>query len=101
MSSRPDSPDNDADETSSIAESSVGNRIRRSEPQRIQYFEDQSECDDIIPHRAHCSRCDKWIHLGNRQTYVVRPWENHRRKCDQRPPVSEELVHLTLKFILY
>ncbi|OAX39617.1 hypothetical protein K503DRAFT_73116 [Rhizopogon vinicolor AM-OR11-026] len=86
----PDSPDNDIDETSSIAESSFGGRIRRSEPERIQYFKDQSQCDDVEPHRAHCTRCDKWISLGKKQTYVVRPWENHRRKCDQRPPVSKE-----------
>ncbi|KAG0709418.1 hypothetical protein DFH29DRAFT_888359 [Suillus ampliporus] len=86
---RPDTPD-DADETSSIAESSAGTRIRRSEPERIQYFKDQSQCDDMEPHRVHCVRCDKWISLGKRQTYAVRAWEIHRRRCDPRPPVSKE-----------
>ncbi|KAG1725738.1 hypothetical protein EDB19DRAFT_1929996 [Suillus lakei] len=86
----PDTPDDDADETSSIAESSAGGRIRRSEPERIQYFRDQSQCDDMEPHRVHCARCDKWINLGKRQTYAVRPWEIHRRRCDPRSPVSKE-----------
>lgn len=86
----PDTPNDDADETSSIAESSAGGRIRRSESERIQYFKDQSQCDDIEPRRVHCARCDKWINLGKRQTYAVRPWEIHRRKCDPRSPVSKE-----------
>ncbi|KAG1774102.1 hypothetical protein EV702DRAFT_1126647 [Suillus placidus] len=86
----PDTPDDDADETSSIAESSAGGRIRRSESERIQYFKDQSQCDDMEPHRVHCARCDKWINLGKRQTYTVRPWEIHRRRCDPRSPVSKK-----------
>ncbi|KAG1880538.1 hypothetical protein C8R48DRAFT_684464 [Suillus tomentosus] len=86
----PDTPDDDADETSSIAESSAGGRIRRSESERIQYFKDQSQCDDMEPHRVHCARCDKWINLGRRQTYAVRPWEIHRRRCDPRSPVSKK-----------
>jgi hypothetical protein len=101
MTSRPDTPDNDADETSSIAESSFGSRIRRLEPERIQYFKDQSHCDDSEPHRAHCNRCNRWIYLGKRQTYAVRPWETHRRKCDQVPPVSKESVRFTLNVELY
>ncbi|KAG2128594.1 hypothetical protein DEU56DRAFT_819149 [Suillus clintonianus] len=83
----PNTPDDDADETSSIAESSAGARIRRSEPERIQYFKGQSLCDDVESHRAHCVRCNKWISLGKRQTYTVRYWEIHRRRCDQRTPV--------------
>lgn len=86
----PDTPDDDADETSSIAESSAGGRIRRSESERIQYFKDQSHCDDMEPHRVHCARCDKWINLGKRQTYTVRPWEIHQRRCDPRSPVSKK-----------
>lgn len=86
----PDTPDDDADETSSIAESSAGGRIRRSESERIQYFKDQPQCDDMEAHRAHCVRCDKWINLGKRQTYTVRPWEIHRQKCDPRSPVSKK-----------
>lgn len=86
----PDAPDDDADETSSIAESSAGGRIRRSESERIQYFKDQPQCDDMEAHRVHCARCDKWINLGKRQTYTVRPWEIHRRKCDPRSPVSKK-----------
>ncbi|KAG2157679.1 uncharacterized protein EDB93DRAFT_805936 [Suillus bovinus] len=86
----PDSPEDDADETSSIAESSAGARIRRSESERIQYFKDQSQCDGMEPRRVHCSRCDKWINLGKRQTYAVRPWEIHRRKCDPQSPISKK-----------
>ncbi|KAG2136316.1 hypothetical protein BD769DRAFT_1440166 [Suillus cothurnatus] len=81
----PGTPGDDADETSSIAESSAGGRIRRSESERIQYFKDQSHCDDMEPRRVHCARCDKWINLGKRQTYAVRPWEVHRRSVTCSP----------------
>lgn len=31
-----------------------------------------------------CKRCDKWVNLGRKQTYAVRPWEQHRDQCDRK-----------------
>ncbi|KIJ57773.1 hypothetical protein HYDPIDRAFT_34803 [Hydnomerulius pinastri MD-312] len=89
-SRRPESPADDADETSSIAESSSGTRVRRSEPERIQYFKDQPACGELEAHRAFCTRCDSWVSLGKQRTYTVRPWELHRTKCDQKPAAAKE-----------
>lgn len=87
---RPTSPSDDADETESVAESSSGTRIYRSEPERIEYFKKQPECGELEPHRAFCTRCDSWINLGKGRTYIVRPWERHRAKCDPKPPAAKE-----------
>lgn len=75
----------DADETESIGESSTGTRIRRTESERMQYFNDQLECGELEMHRAFCTRCNSWVNLGKRQSYTVRPWEKHRAKCDLKP----------------
>ena len=85
-------PEPDAEETddgASVAESFVSNtKIRRTEAERIEYFRNQPECGEIEPHRAFCTRCNKHVGLGKKQTYTVRPWETHRAKCDQKLPVS-------------
>lgn len=79
------------DDNVSIADSvvtiSVG-KIRRTETERIEYFRNQSECSTLEPHRALCTRCNKFVNLGRNQTYAVRPWETHRTKCDQQIPSS-------------
>ncbi|KAI6113014.1 hypothetical protein F5141DRAFT_1110965 [Pisolithus sp. B1] len=87
---QPSSPADDADETESIAESSCGTRVYRSEPERIEYFKKQPECGELEPHRAFCTRCDSWINLRKNQTYTVRPWEKHRARCDLKPSVAKE-----------
>ncbi|KAI6130144.1 hypothetical protein EV401DRAFT_2255275 [Pisolithus croceorrhizus] len=87
---QPSSPADDADETESIAESSCGTRVYRSEPERIEYFKKQPECGQLEPHRAFCTRCDSWINLRKNQTYTVQPWEKHRAKCDLKPSVAKE-----------
>jgi hypothetical protein len=89
---RPESPADDADETSSIAESSTGVRVRRTEPERMQYLKDQPECSELEAHRAFCTRCNSWVNLGKPRTYTVRRWEVHRVKCDQKPPAEKESV---------
>ncbi|KAI6096987.1 hypothetical protein EDD16DRAFT_1772166, partial [Pisolithus croceorrhizus] len=89
---QPSSPADDADETESIAESSCGTRVYRSEPERIEYFKKQPECGELEPHRAFCTRCDSWINLRKNQTYTVQPWEKHRAKCDLKPSVAKEFV---------
>ncbi|KAF9224029.1 hypothetical protein BS17DRAFT_780368 [Gyrodon lividus] len=87
---RPESPADDADETSSIAESSSGVRVRRTEPERIQYLKDQPECGELEAHRAFCTRCESWVNLGKPRTYTVRRWEVHRLKCNQKPAAGTE-----------
>ncbi|KAH7926047.1 hypothetical protein BV22DRAFT_390586 [Leucogyrophana mollusca] len=90
-SKRPDTPDED-DDASSIAESSNGGitRIRRTEPERIQYFKDQPDCGEMEPYRVFCKRCNKWVNLGRRTTYTVRPWETHRSRCDKKPAAVKD-----------
>jgi len=39
----------------------------------------------VEPHRVHCSRCDKWLSLGTKQTYALGPWDKHRESCDRKP----------------
>jgi hypothetical protein len=75
------------DDNASITDSvmSVGVvKIRRTETERIEYFRNQPECGTLEPHRAFCTRCNKFVNLGRKQTYAVRPWETHRSKCDQQ-----------------
>ncbi|KAI5995553.1 hypothetical protein EDD15DRAFT_2254836 [Pisolithus albus] len=88
---QPSSPADDGDETESIAESSCGTRVYRSEPERIEYFKKQPECGELEPHRAFCTRCDSWVYLRKKQTYTVQPWERHRAKCDLKPSVAKEI----------
>jgi len=74
------------DDNLSVANSAVNaGRLRRNEAERIQYFENESECGKMEPHQVHCLRCNKPVNLGRKQTYAVRPWEIHRARCDQRP----------------
>lgn len=75
------------EETSSIAESISGApRVRRTEAERIKVFQDHPDCDEVEPHRVHCTRCNKWLSLGTKQTYATSPWEKHRESCDRKPP---------------
>jgi hypothetical protein len=57
--------------------------IRRTEAERIEYFNNQPDCSNIEPHNVTCTRCNKVVQLGRKQTYTVKPWETHRRRCDQ------------------
>lgn len=59
-------------------------RVRRSEAERIQYFNEDENCGVSEPNRAECLKCGKFISLGKRQTYAVRPWEIHRTRCDKK-----------------
>ncbi|KAF9006100.1 hypothetical protein BDQ17DRAFT_1352741 [Cyathus striatus] len=85
---RSNTPETEFDDDASIAESaiSISSRIRRNEAERIQYFENQSDCGKLESHRAFCTRCGKFVSLGTKQTYTVRPWEKHRTRCDQKSP---------------
>jgi len=84
-SRRPASPDTEMDDGVSVADSVMStNRIRRSEAERVEYFKNEPECGMLEEHRAECTRCGKFVALGRKQKYTVRPWEIHRLKCDQK-----------------
>ncbi|KAF9454289.1 hypothetical protein P691DRAFT_770724 [Macrolepiota fuliginosa MF-IS2] len=92
--------------TDSIADTNSisANRIKRTENERKQYFENESECGSVEPRRAFCTRCKDWVRLSSRQTYYVRPWEMHRAKCDQKLPVENTYKDLgivaTIPFVV-
>lgn len=70
----------------SVAESIRGTtRIRRTEAERRQYFENQPECANISPYEVTCTRCDKVLKLDRRRPYHVQRWEKHRLTCDLKP----------------
>ncbi|KAF7308422.1 hypothetical protein HMN09_00691000 [Mycena chlorophos] len=77
------------DDNASVAESSVmGGAIRRTEAERIEYFKNQPDCAELEPHSVKCTRCNKTVSLGRQRPYTVKPWETHRRKCDQKLPAG-------------
>jgi len=78
------------DDNVSVADSSVSVKIRRNEAERIEYFQNQSECGKMEPRHVECLRCGKSVNLGRKQTYAVRPWEIHRARCDQKPAQTIE-----------
>lgn len=85
--SRPMTPD--IDDASSVAESChAALKRRRTEGERIQVLNGYAECGEMEPHRVFCTRCNKWVNLGKKQTYAVQPWEKHRIRCDQKGPVE-------------
>jgi hypothetical protein len=78
------------DDNVSVADSSISIKIRRNETERIEYFQNQSECGKMEPHHVECLRCGKSVNLGRKQTYAIRPWEIHRARCDQKPAQTIE-----------
>ena len=93
-------PETEVDDNASIADSvmsvTVG-KIRRTETERVEYFRNQPECGTLELHRVFCTRCNKFVNLGRKQTYAVRPWETHRNKCDQRVLSSHMCVSVIYK----
>lgn len=85
------------DDNVSVADSSV--TIRRNEAERVEYFQNQSECGKMEPHHVQCLRCGKSVNLGRKQTYAVRPWEIHRARCDQKPAQTVEASPTTEKVV--
>ncbi|KAL0575287.1 hypothetical protein V5O48_006688 [Marasmius crinis-equi] len=83
----PAQSESDFDDGASIAESFMSiNKVRRTEAERIEYFNNQPEASNIEAHQVTCLRCKKTISLGKKQTYVVKPWETHRTRCDAKVP---------------
>lgn len=67
-----------------MAESSPGMvTIRRTETERIKILRENEHCGDLEPHKAFCKHCSKWVNLGKQQTYALKPWDAHRRRCDK------------------
>jgi len=63
----------------SVTESSKGHR--KTEEERLQFFNSQPDCREVEPHRAFCTGCDQWVPLNPARAYVMRPWIVHRREC--------------------
>jgi hypothetical protein len=83
------------DDNASVAESSFSTAvIRRTEAERIEYFKNQPDCADTEPHSVLCTRCNKTVNLGRKQTYAVKPWEKHRVRCDAKVSASVACVCL-------
>ncbi|KAG5647861.1 hypothetical protein DXG03_007785 [Asterophora parasitica] len=86
-SRRPASPETDVDDSASVTDSAIStSKMRRSEVERKTYFENEPECGRLEDHSAECTRCGRFVALGRRRKYTVRPWEIHRLKCDQKEP---------------
>lgn len=86
FSSKSIAAEEDFDDNASIADSIISvTKTRRNEVERIEYYKNQPECGILEPHAAQCTRCNKVVKLGRKQTYAVRPWELHRVRCDQKP----------------
>ena len=86
----------DFDDSISVADSAVSHKIRRNESERIEYYKNQPECGKAEPHSALCSKCNKSVNLGRKQTYAVRPWEIHRARCDQKSASAVMCVSVSL-----
>ncbi|KAF5379362.1 hypothetical protein D9757_007611 [Collybiopsis confluens] len=83
--------ESDFDDGASVTDSIVPtNRVRRTEEERIEYFKNQPECSSLEPNRVKCTRCQKYVALGNKTSYNVRPWEKHRARCDLKPAVEHQ-----------
>ncbi|ESK94880.1 hypothetical protein Moror_14047 [Moniliophthora roreri MCA 2997] len=79
--------ESELDDGASVADSILSTtRVRRTEAERIEYFNNQPEASDVEPHSVTCLRCKKKVGLGKRQTYAVKPWELHRVRCDAKVP---------------
>ncbi|KAJ7255490.1 hypothetical protein B0H12DRAFT_534922 [Mycena haematopus] len=85
----------DVDDSASVAESSMSmgvGTIRRTEAERIEYFNNQPDCSNVSSYSATCTRCNKVVSLGRKQTYTVKPWEKHRKRCDQMIAASGSII---------
>ncbi|KAF8479796.1 hypothetical protein DFH94DRAFT_631661, partial [Russula ochroleuca] len=74
----------------SVAESSKGHR--KTEEERIRFFQSQPDCREVEPHRAFCTGCDQWVPLNPVRAYVMRPWLVHRRECRKNPLTIKQVT---------
>ncbi|KIP04512.1 hypothetical protein PHLGIDRAFT_129438 [Phlebiopsis gigantea 11061_1 CR5-6] len=69
------------DDSVSVAGSVRSTRKRKSEPDRIQFFNDDPLCAEVEPHRARCAKCEVWIPLHPKRRYTMQDWIAHRKSC--------------------
>ncbi|THH26979.1 hypothetical protein EUX98_g7205 [Antrodiella citrinella] len=76
-SAGPHSPHGSVDDGAS--EAGTRPRQRKSEADRIQFFNDDPNCADLSPYRALCTKCQKVIVLSTNRRYVMKNWAIHRK----------------------
>lgn len=65
----------------SVAGSTVSTVKRLKESERLKILEDDETCEILDAHRVRCKQCKRTISLGPKQTYRLKPWQNHRARC--------------------
>ncbi|KAI9062543.1 hypothetical protein FKP32DRAFT_1573873 [Trametes sanguinea] len=81
IAQRTETPEDGADDRSSIGESSAKMRSRKTEAERRQFLEEDPNTGDVEPHRVFCKACDSWIDLNPKLKYVMRLWLEHKKQC--------------------
>ncbi|KAI0664265.1 hypothetical protein C8Q70DRAFT_946545 [Cubamyces menziesii] len=87
IAQRTETPEDGADDRSSIGESSKM-RIRKTEAERRQFLEEDPNSGDVEPHRVFCKACDGWVDLNPKLKYIMRLWLEHRKQCKGTPVES-------------
>ncbi|KAI0820738.1 hypothetical protein BC628DRAFT_1395122 [Trametes gibbosa] len=88
---RTETPEDGADDRSSIGESSKL-RVRKTEAERRQFLEEDPHSGDVEAHRVFCKACDTWIELNLRRRYIMRLWLEHRKQCKSATTESPSKV---------
>ncbi|KAL0953870.1 hypothetical protein HGRIS_005044 [Hohenbuehelia grisea] len=65
-------------------------RVRRTTEQRKELLSADPYCGKLEAHLIECTKCGKSIKLGERTSYTLRPWLNHRKACDKGETPQEE-----------
>ncbi|KAI0349551.1 hypothetical protein OH77DRAFT_1431955 [Trametes cingulata] len=91
---RTETADDGADDRSSIGESSKG-RMRKTEAERRQFFEEDPNTGEVEPHRVFCKACDVWVELNPKRRYIMRLWLEHRKQCKSTATASPAKGHTT------
>ncbi|KAI9454438.1 hypothetical protein F5148DRAFT_1288634 [Russula earlei] len=74
----------------SVTESSRSHR--KTEEERLQFFNSRPECREVEPHRAFCIGCDQWVPLNPVRSYAMRPWLVHRRECRRNSLTTNQVI---------
>ncbi|KAL7280420.1 hypothetical protein ACG7TL_005348 [Trametes sanguinea] len=81
VAQRTETPEDGADDRSSIGESASKMRSRKTEAERRQFLEEDPNTGEVEPHRVFCKACDSWIDLNPKLKYVMRLWLEHKKQC--------------------
>lgn len=77
---RTETPEEGADDRSSIGESSKA-RARKTESERRQFLEEDPSSGDVEAHKVFCKACDSWVELNPKRRYIMRLWLEHKKQC--------------------